>query len=90
MKSERYALITSGNIDQNDPGVSMSSKQISDVEAFVNETEKARKIPLSKEDIKRINDLAREVESEDSDTDDESLSIVAKGQSETNSTHIQG
>jgi hypothetical protein len=68
----------------------MSSKQISDVEAFVNETEKARKMPLSKEDIKRINDLAREVESEDSDTDDESLSIVAKGQDESNSTHIQG
>ena len=39
----------------------MNTKQISDVEAFVNETEKARKIPLSKEDIKRINDLAREI-----------------------------
>lgn len=68
----------------------MNTKQISDVEAFVNETEKARKKPLSKEDIKRINDLAREAECEDSDTDDESLSIVAKGQGESNSTHVQG
>lgn len=80
-------LVFSDNIDQNDLGVGMNTKQISDVEAFVNETEKARKIPLSKEDIKRINDLAREVESEDSDTD-ESLSIVAKGQGESSSTHI--
>ncbi|AUN97646.1 hypothetical protein C0V70_05855 [Bacteriovorax stolpii] len=68
----------------------MNTKQISDVEAFVNETEKARKIPLSKEDIKRINDLAREVENEDSDTDEESISIVAKGQGESNTTHVQG
>lgn len=83
-------LIFSDNIDQNDLGVVMNTKQISDVEAFVNETEKARKIPLSKEDIKRINDLAREVESEDSDTDEESISIVAKGQGESNSTHVQG
>lgn len=83
-------LVFSDNIDQNDLGVAMNTKQISDVEAFVNETEKARNIPLSKEDIKRINDLAREVESEDSDTDDETLSIVAKGQGESKSTHIQG
>lgn len=68
----------------------MNTKQISNVEAFVNETEKARKIPLLKEDVKRINDLASEVESEDSDKDDETLLIVAKAQSESNSTHIQG
>lgn len=83
-------LVFSDNIDQNDLGVGMNTKQISDVEAFVNETEKARKMPLSKEDIKRINDLAREVENEDSDTDEESISIVAKGQGESNSTHVQG
>lgn len=58
----------------------MNNMQIGDVETFVNETEKARKIPLSKKDVKRINDLARTVESEHSKTDDESLSIVAKGQ----------
>jgi hypothetical protein len=68
----------------------MSNKKISDVEAFVNETEKARKIPFSKEDIKRITDLVREVENKDVETDDESLSIVAKGQGESNSTHMQG
>lgn len=71
-----------------DLGVDMITKQISDVEAFVNEIEKTRKIPLSREYIKRINDLARDVESEDSDKDDERLSIVAKGQGESNSTHI--
>jgi hypothetical protein len=68
----------------------MNSKQVSDVVAFVDETEKGRKIPLSKEEIKRINDLSREVENEDSDIDEESLAIVAKGQDESNSTHIQG
>lgn len=53
----------------------MKTKQISDVEAFVNETEKARKMPFPKRDIKRINDLAREAKSEDSETDEECLTI---------------
>lgn len=73
-----------------DSGVAMNIKKISDVETFVNETVKARKIPLSKEEIKRINDLVREVESEDLETEDENFSIGAKAQVDSNSTHIEG
>ena len=66
----------SDSIDQNDLGVGVKTKQISDVEAFVIETEKALKMPLSKRDIKRINDLVREAKSEDSETDEDCLTIV--------------
>lgn len=64
----------SGNVDQSNLGGGVNFKQISDVEAFVYETERARKIPLSKEDIKRINDLAREAKNED--LDEERSSVV--------------
>lgn len=45
-------------------GLDLKSKQVSDVEAFKRESDKARNIPLSQEDIKRINDLAREVDNQ--------------------------
>lgn len=52
----------------------MNAKRICDVEAFVKETEKIRNISLSSEDIKRINDLSREVEIEDSKIDEKCIS----------------
>jgi hypothetical protein len=42
----------------------MEKKIISDVDAFIEEAEKGRNIPLSKEDIKRINDLSKVIESD--------------------------
>ncbi len=68
----------------------MNTKKISDVEAFKRESDKARNIPLSQEDIKRINDLAREVEKEESENNEDDFSIVAKNKIDTESSHIQG
>jgi hypothetical protein len=43
----------------------------SDVDAFIRGTDEARKITLTDEDIKRINDLAREAEIEENQNDSE-------------------
>lgn len=66
----------------------MENKNISDVDAFIEETEKGRNIPLSKEDIKRINDLSREVDSVESETEDDVISIVAKEKNDSESARF--
>ena len=43
----------------------------SDVDAFIRGTDEARKITVTDEDVKRINDLAREVEIEEDQNDSE-------------------
>jgi hypothetical protein len=60
-------------MDPNDIGVDMSTKKISDVEAFKKVSDKARNIPLTKEDIKRINDICYEVETEENESEDNNL-----------------
>lgn len=81
-------LIFSDNIDQNDLGVDMNTKKISDVEAFKKESDKARNIPLSKEDIKRINEICREVEIEESESEDNNLPLTAKNIEDSNSANV--
>jgi hypothetical protein len=66
----------------------MKKKNICDVDAFIEEAEKGRKMPLSKEDIKRINDLSREIEKEEAEIEDDIISIVAKGKTESDSANI--
>ena len=65
-KISALGLSSCVKIVQNSLGVVMNNMQISHVEAFINETENVRKLQLSKEDIKRINNFSREVVSEDS------------------------
>lgn len=66
----------------------MENKNISDVDAFIEEADKGRNIPLSKEDIKRINDLSREVDSVESEIEDDVLSIVAKEKNDSESARF--
>ena len=67
----------------------MENKNISDVDAFIEEAEKGRNIPLSKEDIKRINDLSREVDSVESEIEDDVISIVAKEKNDSELARFQ-
>ena len=66
----------------------MVNKNIRDVDAFIEEAEKGRNIPLSKEDIKRINDLSREAEKEESEIEDDVISIVAREKNDSESARF--
>ncbi len=68
----------------------MYTKKISDVEAFKRESDKARNIPLSKEDIKRINEIAREAELEENEYEESDLPLTAKDTNESNSMNFEG
>jgi len=50
---------------------------INDLEAFIEDSTKAHNIPLSKEDINRINQISQEAEIEES-SDDMEIPFVAK------------
>lgn len=58
----------------------MKKKNFSSVDAFIEEAENGRTNPLSKEDIKRINELSKEVEIED-----DVISIVVKEKNDSES-----
>ena len=66
----------------------MNTKKISDVEAFKKESDMARNIPLSKEDIKRINEICREAEIEENESEDNNLPITAKNIENSNSANV--
>ena len=66
----------------------MNTKKISDVEAFKKESNMARNIPLSKEDIKRINEICREAEIEENESEDNNLPITAKNIENSNSANV--
>ncbi|MDO9181026.1 MAG: hypothetical protein Q7U04_01395 [Bacteriovorax sp.] len=66
----------------------MNAIKISDVEAFKRESDKARNIPLSKEDIKRINEIAREAELEENEYDESNLPLTAKDTDESSSVNF--
>jgi hypothetical protein len=50
---------------------------IADLDAFIKGANEARKITLTDEDIKRINDLSREVEREEQDNENNSDNGIA-------------
>ena len=60
----------------------------SDVDAFIRGTDEARKITLTDEDIKRINDLAREAEIEESQNDSETGIAAKKSDNQSPSINI--
>lgn len=66
----------------------MNTKKISDVEAFKKESDKARNIPLTKEDIKRINEICHEVEIEENESEDNNLPLTAKNIEDSNSANV--
>lgn len=66
----------------------MNTKKISDIEAFKKESDRARNIPLSKEDIKRINEICREVEIEENESEDSNLPLTAKNIEDSNSANV--
>ena len=66
----------------------MNTKKISDVEAFKKESDMARNIPLSKEDIKRINEICREAEIEENESEDNNLPLTAKKIEDSNSANV--
>lgn len=66
----------------------MNPKKISDVEAFKKESDKARNIPLTKEDIKRINEICYEVELEENESEDHNLPLSAKNIEDSNSVNV--
>ena len=66
----------------------MNTKKISDVEAFKKESNMARNIPLSKEDIKRINEICREAEIEENESEDNNLPLTAKKIEDSNSANV--
>lgn len=68
----------------------MYTKKISDVEAFKRESDKARNIPLSREDIKRINEIAREAELEENEFEENDLPLTAKDTNKSNSMNFEG
>jgi hypothetical protein len=75
---DRKLLVLSASIEQNDIGADMNTKKISDVEAFKKESDKARIIPLTKKDLKRINEICHEVEIEENESQDNNLPLIAK------------
>lgn len=56
----------------------MTTKIISDVEAFKRESDKARNLPHTKEEITRIRDLIREAELEEAEMEEGDLPKIAK------------
>jgi hypothetical protein len=67
--------------------VGMETKKIGDIDAFKRESDKARNLSISKEDVDRINEICREVEVEENEIEDSNLSIVAKEKESTSSSH---
>lgn len=61
---------------------------IADLEAFKNEAEKGRKIPLTDEDIKKINELSIEAEIADNENDSEKGIAAKKPEYNSDSTQI--
>ncbi|PIP89138.1 MAG: hypothetical protein COW01_00160 [Bdellovibrionales bacterium CG12_big_fil_rev_8_21_14_0_65_38_15] len=66
----------------------MTTKRISDVEAFKKDSDKARNLPISEEQIKRINEIAREAELEENEMDETSLPKIAKRPDDSISAQI--
>jgi hypothetical protein len=67
----------------------MNTKKISDVEAFKNESERARNIKPTQEDINHINNLIRETEIEESENEkNEKVPKVAIDQSDSISAQL--
>jgi transcription antitermination factor NusG len=67
----------------------MSTRKISDVEAFKNESEKARNIKPNQEDIDHINNLIREAEIEELENEkNEKVPKVAIDQSDSISAQL--
>ena len=60
----------------------------SEVDAFIRGTDEARKITLTDEDVKRINDLAREVEIEEDQNDSEPGIAAKKSDDQSPSINI--
>jgi hypothetical protein len=66
------------------------TKKISDVEAFKRESDKARNLPHTKEEIARIKDLIREAELEEAEMDEVNLPKIAKRPDDSISAQTQG
>lgn len=56
----------------------MTTKKISDVKTFKRKADEARNLPISKEDIDRINEISREVEREENQVEETDLPKIAK------------